>query len=420
MERCRSGLLLVLLAVARTVYAGGPPTPNAFPLVGWWGPPATEEHLQAYREAHFNIVQIPGDPGNGNAIRLASKAGLQVMLIDPKKASDRPRDWAAFANSFDNVMGWLLQEQMPLEAAPKTLAMVKEARLADPARLALITLPAPESPQAWAEAAGTLFEAGLPVLCYQRPAFLNDGTTDEAGFYHSLELASRLARRHNVPIWGMVEVTKHGQYRDASESDLRLQAYSYLAYGAKGLCYYTYWASPPDNPDSPDADSDSTRGMIDPKTGKREFAWELVEQLNRELLVLAPVLANLKPVSAHFVGDVPQGLASLPHGKTLLDAISAERGLVGFLADAQGQSWVLLVNRRHGERKSAAGQKSTFEVFPNKRVTRIVEVDRLTAYEKEIPIEDGSFLITIPGGTGSLLRLEITGAAPCIGLDPVG
>ena len=80
--------------------------------------------------------------------------------------------------------------------------------------------------------------------------------------------------------------------------------------------------------------------------------------------------------------------------------------MVGFFEDTDGIPWAMIVNRRHAKQASAIGKTSLFQVFPDKRVKRIVEIYRATGEEREIDFSQGNFMLELPGGTGSLIRLE--------------
>lgn len=397
---------LCILALPLASADGGErPSASMFPLIGWWGPPATEEDYRIYRDAHFNAVLIPANPPLAGPIGLARFMGLQVLLLRPQEVWADPAAWRRYADNFDNVMGWVLGEHVAPDAISSMADYVKQVRRVDNSRLPLLTLSPPVSGPRSGAAVKQLLEAGLPALCYHRFSLYEDGSSDEDAFYEDLEFARRIVIQTGVPLWGMILVTKHGPYRRASESDVRFQVYSYLAAGARGLCYYTYSSPPPGGPRTVD---NATWGkpMVDPATRRTLYGWEIVEQVNREVLGLAHALGRLTSTGMYFVGNEPKGRAPLPFGKTLITSLSAERALVGFFRDPEGRTWAMLVNRRYGKQKSAMGQSSTMQIFTDRRVRRVVEVDRLTANDKEIPIKDGSFLITIPGGTGSLVRFE--------------
>lgn len=149
--------------------------------------------------------------------------------------------------------------------------------------------------------------------------------------------------------------------------------------------------------------------MIDPGTRQPLYGWEMVEQVNAEVLHLAPILVTLRSIGIYLIGDDEEVGPHLPFGKTPFTEINAEKAFVGFFEDPEGTTWAMLVNRRHGKYKSAAGQSSAIQVFCDQKVSRIIEIDRLTGHEREILVDRDSFLVSIPGGTGSLLRIEMKG-----------
>lgn len=64
---------------------------------------------------------------------------------------------------------------------------------------------------------------------------------DRPEYFENLEIIRRQALRVGVPFWNVILATPHFSYRDPSPADMRWQAYTTLAYGGKGLAYFTYW-----------------------------------------------------------------------------------------------------------------------------------------------------------------------------------
>ena len=47
--------------------------------------------------------------------------------------------------------------------------------------------------------------------------------------------------RHDVPFLLIVQAMPHGPYRDPTEAELAWQVHHALAFGARGISYFTYW-----------------------------------------------------------------------------------------------------------------------------------------------------------------------------------
>lgn len=66
-------------------------------------------------------------------------------------------------------------------------------------------------------------------------------------FFTNLEIFRKKSIEFNIPFWTWVLVHKHYStyskrfYRRAESSDLSLQIFSSIAYGAKGILYYNFW-----------------------------------------------------------------------------------------------------------------------------------------------------------------------------------
>lgn len=393
-----------------TLASAAPEKPilEEFPIAAWGRGVLDNAVLKEYQAAHFNIVQVPA--GNTDAIRRAGADGFRALLTHPESTGESPAEWAKYASKFKNAMGWALGNAITKAQTPQVAGWIKALRAADRRRWPLASIP-PSAGGSWGTTMSALLEAGLPAILVEHPGFPADGKDKMDGYYTDLEAVRRISLKTHVPLWAVVQVARSGQSRWASASDLRFQVYTYLAAGAKGVCYLTRWPSLADlakaAPDDGEETPDNAR-----LNGRIRYEMDSIRDLNREVKTLGPALLTLQSTGLYFVGNVPAGLPTLQGSGQAITSVTAEAAIVGMFSDPQGHPWALVVNARHGKMRSAPGQKSTMRVSMSKQVKRVVEVDRATAYEKEIPLASGSFLITIPGGTGSLLRIEMEGTTP--------
>src|SRR5947209_288135 len=61
------------------------------------------------------------------------------------------------------------------------------------------------------------------------------------GYYLREEMGAA-ARKYHLPFWNIVLSVGHFSYREPTAADFKFQVYSSLAYGAKGIAYFTYFA----------------------------------------------------------------------------------------------------------------------------------------------------------------------------------
>lgn len=125
------------------------------------------------------------------------------------------------------------------------------------------------------------------------------------GWYYTLELMSREARRTGKDLWAFALATTHSvagiTYPIPTVNDLRLQVYSNLAYGMQVLQYFTYMPS-------------TTEGYGQApiaKDGSKTSTYYLIQEMNKEFQNFAPVFLNAKVNWIRHTGVVPDGCVEL-------------------------------------------------------------------------------------------------------------
>lgn len=379
------------------------------PLVGWWGPPPSDHQYALYRQAFLNLVPMTLDEARQATLDTAERRGLSVMLVLPPDIPIDEESIPAEVREHPAVTACLVAEHVTPEAAPGVAARAGLLRKLQPNWTPITTMSpmgnTPAAMDAWREAARLLALARIPVLPMLLP-FAVDDTTDEQSLYRTLREAKAAASAGGAPLWGMVQVTEHGDRRRASESDMRLQAYASLAHGAQGLAFFTYWGPPVGflEPDDPLADFGIS--MVDVARGVPSYGHEMARLINAEITGMAETLARLTHTGTHFVGDVPIGASAHEGTNSPITRIESPRALAGFFHDQDGHDWVLLVNRQHGARRSARTQSRTMRIWVREGLNSVHAIEAATGFEVPVPLDEArSFTVTIPGGTGTLLRL---------------
>ena len=77
------------------------------------------------------------------------------------------------------------------------------------------------------------------VLSYDHYSLMKDGT-DRKDYFENLSLIREAGLRWGVPPWNIILSIPHFGYRDPTEAEMRWQVYTSLAYGMKGILYFTY------------------------------------------------------------------------------------------------------------------------------------------------------------------------------------
>ena len=135
-----------------------------------------------------------------------------------------------------------------------------------------------------------------------------------------------------VPFWNVIQSNAHFFYAEPYDAMMALQVYSALAYGSKGIGYFTYYTSPYSN---------SRLAPID-RFGYRTNTWEIIRNLNLQIHALYPVYCRLKSVNVCHTDDFPRGN---PPSKFVKILNSNAPLLIGEFEDNDGKPYVMVVNK---------------------------------------------------------------------------
>ncbi|MCC7352088.1 MAG: hypothetical protein IT446_16125 [Phycisphaerales bacterium] len=232
-------------------------------------------------------------------------------------------------------------------------------------------------------------------------------------YFLNLTLIRQAALEANIPYWMFVQAYQdQGRCRMPSESDLRMQVYSTLAYGFTGIAYYTY-------------DPVEEGSMLDAKF-QPSAVYQAVRQLNEEVKRLGNSLRQLRNVAVRYVpgrhdaggqsilNSTPNGLeAYRPRSwdaTTIVNVILEQPGanknaLIGFFEDDQGGLYFMIVNLTHGENLSARETTLPITITMAPWVKNLSVLSRETGRSTPVELKDGKLRLELPGGTGDLYRV---------------
>jgi hypothetical protein len=398
--------MLKLWMVCAVLFLGSPvvaaPKTSEFTLMALDPPPPVEHLYASYAEAGLTTIALGPGEGLEEAVDLASSHGLSVFIANPGTVEGAVSAWVALAKEYPAVSGWLLNTSVAPEDLEATARKVRALRELGWSGTTLAFIDSGgEDPE---DIANPLLEAGLSAFGLRALTMGRAGTWDSARYFRNLALGRRLSQKRGAKWIGFIQVTETKEGRFASESDLRVQVYTHLAFGVRGLAYYRFWL--PIRQEDWDADPGAgmRRTMVNPRTGERHYTWKKVTEVNREVHTLWPTLRSLAVDEVFFVGKTPEGMKPLPFGKRLVRAVTAQSALVSFLRDRDGRMWAFVVNSVHGMRRSAVNTQRTLRIQLDESVSAVSEMDRHSGELKPLKISRNEVYLTLPGGTGALLR----------------
>ncbi len=172
-----------------------------------------------------------------------------------------------------------------------------------------------------------------PILSYDNYTIMEDGSI-RPDFWTNLESVRAAAQRSGIPFQSILLSVAHFNFREPTAADLRVQVFSALAHGARGLAYFTYLTPRIGN----------YRGAPIDAFGEKTPLWDDLRHLNRQVHALAPTLLRLRSDAVYHFGAVPPG-ASEPASATLVAAVRGAPFLVGDFTDGDGGRYAMIVNR---------------------------------------------------------------------------
>ncbi len=400
-------------------------------IISYWdGPPKEETTLDRYREiaeCGFNVAMPAieaetdwnntsgglGVAQNRKILDLCQQVGLKAMIWagmpsegDFRKPS--PEQLPAIRTYLDDMMatfsahpallGYVLADEPGIPKFERLGIIHDYLSKKDPSHLHYINL---FPNYASAEGLGTpdyeehvarYIETVKPTLVswdHYRQIFGDEG--DESFYWKNLEIVRRQSLKAGLPYIQIICSLKHFGYRECSEADLRWQVYTSLAYGSRGILYYTYW----------DVASLAWAGApaIMSLDGKRDIKYDYVKRINHRIARLGPTLLKVTSTGAYCTGPLPVGAQPLAPDAPIRNAEGGPM-LIGCFADAGGTRYILPVNRSFKDDMTA-------RLALDSRAVSVSEISQDTGEALAAqPLNRHVLDVRLQAGEGRLFRLN--------------
>jgi hypothetical protein len=385
--------------------------PDEYPISYWVGPPRgfnTRDAWQTIKDCNFTVCGQYGGfsvEENRRMLDFCAELGLKAMVVDGRTSweasfqddhAELIASLVADYGSHPALYGYYILDEPSADRFPALAKVSQELQRQDPHHLPYINLfPTYASPEqlgtpTYAEHLDRYLRIVRPaVLSYDHYALMKDGR-DRVDYFENLGLIHEYGLRYGVPQWNIILSLPHLGYRDPSAAEMRWQVYTSLAYGIKGLMWFTYWTMP-----EWERDFGGT-AIVNPK-GEPARLYPIVRQLNGEVRILGRTLLGLTSTGVYHSGHIPPGCMrlgtdapiQLPDGLPLL---------IGFFSDTAGEQYAMVVNRDH-----AKPVEATLTLRPH--VTALTEISASDGADTPVRIEAGKAVLNLEAGAGRLLRL---------------
>ena len=321
---------------------------NFFPIMPWNSPPNDPTVLKKIHECGFTLAGFVPP----SALDACAAAGIKGIVSDAHVSG---YDWAAVDETKARAMSptsWRKSVTI-LPYLAITFAM-NQAQPGSVAWKKWLRQSATFAPDKWpyinlfpdyadnSQLGTTSYEDYLErfitsvtpkIISYDNYSLMDDGSL-RANYWTNLEAVRDACKRHKIVFWNIVLAVAHFNYRERSAADLRFEAYTTLAYGGRGLAWFTYFAPAVGN----------YRGAAIDQFGNETPTWHNLQNINLQIQKLGPTLLKLETDDVYHIGDVPAHCKGSPTN-SLVSSVSGGSFLVGDFTHEDGSRYVLIVNK---------------------------------------------------------------------------
>jgi hypothetical protein len=404
--------LLSLLSILTTAWAQQfraplPPAPKNFAIMAWGDAPSDPGQLRGMHDAGLNIAGFCR-PQDLDKIR---DAGLACFVSDPRingydwqalppdsEIRSRIGSLAKQVGSNPAAIGFFLRDEPHAALMPGLARVANIAREMMPGKWPYVNLfpyrvnPARLGTDNYDQYVRLLTDTvGQPFLSYDNYSLVGGEMLDY--FYTNLEIVRRLSIETKTPFWNCILANAHFNYMEPSDATFHLQVYATLAYGGRGIQYFTYFAPEVGN---------YRLAAVD-QFGNQTPTWERLRRINLEIQALAPVMVQLRSTGVFHYPDVPDQAQPLSASKLVrsvemtqrfVKPPAAGRFLVGEFADGEGRPYVMLVNKD-------LNNSFHFRIQLAQENAKLIRISPYSGKEEEF----GGEMDWLAPGAGILLRI---------------
>ncbi len=395
-----------------TAVCGDPPDggrqwqPREFPLVAWGGPPGefnNEANWKIIKDGGYTVGLSAGNnvAENRRTLDICRKIGIPIFIIDQRVNPDmtaKPGWRRVLAETIADyrrpalygIYGW---DEPASDLFQRLGAISDEFRRQAPDLLLHLNIfPNYATPEqlgtpTYREHVERFVSVVRPqVLCFDNYSVMADGTI-RANYFENLATIREYALKNRAPAWMFVLSTQHFAYADPSEGQMRFQVFTSLAYGMKGILYFTYWPSEPL----------SKTAIVDLK-GNPTRLYPIIKRLNGDIRAIGRTLLTLTSTGTYHTGPIPPGATRLPQDAPL--QLPNDRPLVlGMFVDPAKTQYALVVN-------ADPHRAVDFTIAVHPEVKRLLALSPHDGTPASVALANGKAAYYLSPGDGRLFRLE--------------
>ena len=383
-------------------------TAKTFPVMAWGGSPSDPAQLKLMKDAGLNASGFCRVEDVGKV----QNAGLSCFVSDKRVNgydwSNMPSESEVRKNvaevvkataSNPAVLGYYLRDEPHASLMPamgRVSKMLKEMAPdmwpyvnLFPYRVSKERMGTPDYDTYAKMLVDTI---GQPFLSYDNYSLVGGEMLEY--FYNNLEAVRRISQETNTPFWNCILANAHFNYMEPSDATFNLQVYATLAYGGRGIQYFTYYS--PHN-------GNYRLGAID-QFGNKTATWDALRRINLQIHALAPTMLTLKSTGVYHYPDVPEFgkplsqsklIRSVPMVMRYVKPPIQGRFLIGEFEDGQGRPYFMIVNKD-------LNNSFQFAIELKEQGKKLIRICNYAGIEEEF----GREMDWLAPGAGILFRVE--------------
>ena len=394
-------LVLFLLGIVSPLSSAAEPGPakswkqKAFIITAWAPPPAEDKVLAAYAGEHYNLIWI----SRAEELDVAAKHRLRAMLTNVNLLHPATMEDPAKRKHLDEFIkkvkdhpaleAYYITDEPSAGSFPGLAKLVAYLRERDPAHFAYINLYptyAPEGKPALGVTAAKAERAriGYPknlqgvgpdnrtVLAYReylkqfveivKPDLISYDhyhfmKTDGDQYFLNLALIRLAAEEAKRPFLNIIQAGNFlGKWRQPNAREMRFLVFTTMAYGGRGISYFTYWGP-------------KSYGSLYQDSKRTPLAKD-VAVLNAEIGKIGSALMMLDSVGVYHTAPLPYGAEAIP-ANAPVNIKGTGEFVLGLFGKAGRATAFMVVNRSYKQEAQAVLKVA----IPGKKLQ---ELDRKT------------------------------------------
>lgn len=159
-------------------------------------------------------------------------------------------------------------------------------------------------------------------------------------YFYNLDIIRSKSRFRKIPFWTFIQTLSIAgtpgvpDRREPSETDIRWQVWTNLAFGAKGIQYFCYW--------TPGNGSEQFGEALIGLNGEKTVRYDYVKKINNDINRIGKILLN-----CHAEGVILTSVKEYPMFEQLynfgiIDSVTGDESIVGCFENEKGEKKVLI------------------------------------------------------------------------------